>query len=520
MVSKMKQQQDSTSSPISTSPSLQSASSLASLPPPSSSSSSPASIIKATSLNNLLMEGLVQSGHHNHHHHHLNHHLISPSSSEIPSPPIMIPSHHHHHHHPLHHSHGSSSGLHHLSHHHHHHLNIINSHHHSTQLILNNIVNSSSSSSSPPSAGNPNSNNEPISCPSPPSTTDGDSLIEPVNSGDESNSERKLIDFNCSPNSPQVNTSSGPLLSLTNYQKLHNTNNANSGLSGHHIIHNNSSSNNQSTTNGSPNNLSIGIPNGEISVKSSSSSSYHHHHNPQHPFLNGKRCSPPSPVIDCENNYEGTTATIKHENGCGNNLPVVTKKMRQAKTVRLSINARERRRMHDLNDALDELRSVIPYAHSPSVRKLSKIATLLLAKNYILMQANALEELRRIISYMNQSGIPLPAGMAAACAAAASIPSLTNQFNGEQQSSSSISLINQNHRRSSSPPLCESIPTTPTLSGTNSTTDLNNNLINNPNNGISQSDSPLVPITGLIDRSVTDKLVPVRPINCSQRNDK
>lgn len=54
--------------------------------------------------------------------------------------------------------------------------------------------------------------------------------------------------------------------------------------------------------------------------------------------------------------------------------------------VRLNINARERRRMHDLNDALDELRSVIPYAHSPSVRKLSKIATLLLAKNFILMQ--------------------------------------------------------------------------------------------------------------------------------------
>ena len=42
--------------------------------------------------------------------------------------------------------------------------------------------------------------------------------------------------------------------------------------------------------------------------------------------------------------------------------------------------------MHDLNDALDDLRNVIPYAHSPSVRKLSKIATLLLAKNYILMQ--------------------------------------------------------------------------------------------------------------------------------------
>ncbi len=73
---------------------------------------------------------------------------------------------------------------------------------------------------------------------------------------------------------------------------------------------------------------------------------------------------------------------------------------------RLGINARERRRMHDLNDALDELRAVIPYAHSPSVRKLSKIATLLLAKNYILMQANALEEMRRLIKYMNQSAPP------------------------------------------------------------------------------------------------------------------
>ena len=33
------------------------------------------------------------------------------------------------------------------------------------------------------------------------------------------------------------------------------------------------------------------------------------------------------------------------------------------RAVRLNINARERRRMHDLNDALDELRGVIPYAH-------------------------------------------------------------------------------------------------------------------------------------------------------------
>lgn len=86
-------------------------------------------------------------------------------------------------------------------------------------------------------------------------------------------------------------------------------------------------------------------------------------------------------------------------------------KSRQGKLVRLNINARERRRMHDLNDALDELRSVIPYAHSPSVRKLSKIATLLLAKNYILMQANALEELRRLITYLQAQGtMTMPPG--------------------------------------------------------------------------------------------------------------
>jgi len=76
---------------------------------------------------------------------------------------------------------------------------------------------------------------------------------------------------------------------------------------------------------------------------------------------------------------------------------------------RLSINARERRRMHDLNDAMDDLRAVIPYAHSPSVRKLSKIATLLLAKNYILMQGNALEEMRKLVTYLSHTaGVPLP----------------------------------------------------------------------------------------------------------------
>lgn len=74
--------------------------------------------------------------------------------------------------------------------------------------------------------------------------------------------------------------------------------------------------------------------------------------------------------------------------------------------------------MHDLNDALDELRHVIPYAHSPSVRKLSKIATLLLAKNYILMQTNALNELKRVLICLQQhhSGSELPQNLSASIA--------------------------------------------------------------------------------------------------------
>nr|CAG4644518.1 EOG090X0NKK [Lepidurus arcticus] len=116
-----------------------------------------------------------------------------------------------------------------------------------------------------------------------------------------------------------------------------------------------------------------------------------------------------------------------------------SRKNRQGKAVRLSINARERRRMHDLNDALDELRNVIPYAHSPSVRKLSKIATLLLAKNYIMMQANALDELRRFIAYMNQStGFPIPPAAAAGLA----LPTPTSSSGDDRNTTENSVMLN------------------------------------------------------------------------------
>uniref|UniRef100_A0AAF5Q0L8 Helix-loop-helix DNA-binding domain-containing protein n=2 Tax=Wuchereria bancrofti TaxID=6293 RepID=A0AAF5Q0L8_WUCBA len=63
--------------------------------------------------------------------------------------------------------------------------------------------------------------------------------------------------------------------------------------------------------------------------------------------------------------------------------------------LRMSINSRERKRMHDLNDALDELRQCLPYSHRTGSRKMSKINTLLLASSWIKHLTNANNELRR-----------------------------------------------------------------------------------------------------------------------------
>ncbi|XP_016127981.1 oligodendrocyte transcription factor 3-like [Sinocyclocheilus grahami] len=65
--------------------------------------------------------------------------------------------------------------------------------------------------------------------------------------------------------------------------------------------------------------------------------------------------------------------------------------------LRLKVNGRERKRMHDLNQAMDGLREVMPYAQGPSVRKLSKISTLVLARNYILMLSSSLDEMKKLV---------------------------------------------------------------------------------------------------------------------------
>ena len=82
----------------------------------------------------------------------------------------------------------------------------------------------------------------------------------------------------------------------------------------------------------------------------------------------------------------------------------------QREEMRLRVNARERLRMHDLNSAMDSLRQVMPYAHGPSVKKLSKMATLLLARNYIVMLTRSVSELRLLLAdaYRRQERAGLP----------------------------------------------------------------------------------------------------------------
>lgn len=66
---------------------------------------------------------------------------------------------------------------------------------------------------------------------------------------------------------------------------------------------------------------------------------------------------------------------------------------RERNLRRLESNERERMRMHSLNDAFQELREVIP--HVRLERKLSKIETLTLAKNYIMALTNVVCDMRR-----------------------------------------------------------------------------------------------------------------------------
>uniref|UniRef100_A0A674MHR0 Oligodendrocyte transcription factor 1 n=1 Tax=Takifugu rubripes TaxID=31033 RepID=A0A674MHR0_TAKRU len=62
--------------------------------------------------------------------------------------------------------------------------------------------------------------------------------------------------------------------------------------------------------------------------------------------------------------------------------------------LRRKINSRERKRMQDLNIAMDALREVMSQnPGSAPGRRLSKISTLILARNYILLLGSSLQEM-------------------------------------------------------------------------------------------------------------------------------
>ncbi|XP_029683628.1 oligodendrocyte transcription factor 3-like [Takifugu rubripes] len=125
----------------------------------------------------------------------------------------------------------------------------------------------------------------------------------------------------------------------------------------------------------------------------------------------GSRSSSPDLVVDdagsffsnkmfqtyCKDREEAAQAMTEHCPGGGKAKTRSELNKDEVQELRLKVNSRERRRMHDLNQAMDGLREVMPYAQGPSVRKLSKISTLLLARNYILMLSSSLEEMKKLV---------------------------------------------------------------------------------------------------------------------------
>ncbi len=138
----------------------------------------------------------------------------------------------------------------------------------------------------------------------------------------------------------------------------------------------------------------------------------------------------------------------------------------ELQSLRLKVNSRERQRMHDLNSALDGLREVMPYANGPSVRKLSKIATLLLAKNYILMLQNSIDEMKKLVQNVygsNGQGARSPSSSSntnfpALANAAAASQAIRGRCKSAFKESENISLCPYNSSRREFPMKLEATP--------------------------------------------------------------
>lgn len=117
--------------------------------------------------------------------------------------------------------------------------------------------------------------------------------------------------------------------------------------------------------------------------------------------INNKNTTPPPPLPSTTATTI-TTIPVTRANVADNQIQqkkiTTTKRRRRSlnprerNVRRAESNERERMRMHSLNDAFQELREVIPHVNKE--RKLSKIETLKLAKNFIKALTNTVLESR------------------------------------------------------------------------------------------------------------------------------
>uniref|UniRef100_A0A182MZ73 BHLH domain-containing protein n=1 Tax=Anopheles dirus TaxID=7168 RepID=A0A182MZ73_9DIPT len=129
----------------------------------------------------------------------------------------------------------------------------------------------------------------------------------------------------------------------------------------------------------------------------------------------------------------GQGGTAGHGNGSSSSSAARRRKgamnAKERNLRRLESNERERMRMHSLNDAFQSLREVIP--HVKKERRLSKIETLTLAKNYITALTDVIIVMRGEgeAAAAANAGIPLHAGVSVPIADVGTVATLAMQSN-------------------------------------------------------------------------------------------
>lgn len=147
-----------------------------------------------------------------------------------------------------------------------------------------------------------------------------------------------------------------------------------------------------------------GYPQGGKRPATNRTVNLHHHHpddnshgsdnnsNSDSSTASDEGCQSATPKNPKQQKKSSSSSSVTSTSSSGNRRKRNTLSARERNLRRLESNERERMRMHSLNDAFQALREVIP--HVTMERKLSKIETLTLAKNYIMALTNVICEMR------------------------------------------------------------------------------------------------------------------------------